>query len=221
MNILNYIYTCYLLHVLIKGFHNIQNGSTIAITKADINASFRHSSSLFVWIFNTTTESRIQFTFSKFGFYWSSNYHSSLEIGDGLVPGDSSRLAVFRGLDLPSGVMSVSSSAWLSIQEPRQGGRYLATRLTSKIWPCMTLKWVREALSISSSNVIMLTEDSILGLFNNWRHCKTWYQQQAIAKWEAKCNPLEQTRFGGNTGVRELHVNISEIPNFGECPILC
>ena len=94
------------------------------ITKADLNTSGKDTASLFiVWTFNTTTESRIQFTISEFSFYWSSNYHSSLEIGDGLVPGDSSRLAVFRGLDLPSNVTSVSSSAWLSVQNPVYEGR--------------------------------------------------------------------------------------------------
>ena len=117
------------------GLYNIQNGSTIEITKADINASFRHSSSLLVWTFKATTESRIIFTFSKFGFYWSSNYHSSLEIGDGLVPGDSSRLAVFRGLDLPSNVTSVSSSAWLSVQNSvyEQGGEKRRSSLVREL----------------------------------------------------------------------------------------
>ena len=93
------------------------------ITKADLNTSGKDTASLLVWTFNTTTESRIQFTISEFRLYWSSNYHSSLEIGDGLVPGDSSRLAVFRGLDLPSNVTSVSSSAWLSVQNPVYEGR--------------------------------------------------------------------------------------------------
>ena len=107
--------------VLITGLHYIQNGSTMVITKSDLNTSFRHSSSLLVWTFKATNESRIKFTFSEFKFYWSSNYYSSLEIGDGLFPGDSSRLAVFRGLDLPSNVTSVSSSAWLSVQDPGIG----------------------------------------------------------------------------------------------------
>ena len=53
----------------------------------------------------------------EFDFYWGSNHYSALEIGDGLDPGNRSRLTHFRGLFLPDDVTSVSNSAWIIIYD--------------------------------------------------------------------------------------------------------
>ena len=54
---------------------------------------------------------RVKFKFGKFGFYGGSSFYSALEIGDGIFPGYSTRLAHFRGLALPSDVISISTTS--------------------------------------------------------------------------------------------------------------
>ena len=73
--------------------------------------------------------------FHDFGFYWSTSLVSYLEIGDGLTPGLSSRLAHFRGLNVPSDVLSVSHSAWMKVYNPGLGGVTRVHRIVPKDGP--------------------------------------------------------------------------------------
>ena len=96
------------------GHYNIEAHGSIGILKSDVQSNFDNTS----WTFRTSAGSRIRFRFHDFGFYWSSEFISYLEIGDGLSPGLSSRLAHFRGLTVPSDVLSVSHSAWMKVYHP-------------------------------------------------------------------------------------------------------
>ena len=84
------------------------------ILRSDVNKS----QDLSQWRFETSTGYRIRFIFHDFSLYWSSGYYSALEIGDGISPGISSKLAHFRGLDEPSDVTSISDRAWMTIYDP-------------------------------------------------------------------------------------------------------
>ena len=101
---------------LFAGHHKIECDRDIVIVRSDINKNEHSSQSR--WTFQTSTGCRIRFKFHEFGFYWSSRYYSALEIGDGISPGISSRLVHFRGLQLPSGVTSVSHGAWMIVYDP-------------------------------------------------------------------------------------------------------
>ena len=70
------------------------------------------------WRFNTSTGFRIRFHFNEFHFYESIGYHSALEIGDGLIRGTGTRLAHFRGSEVPMDVTSVSNAAWMQVYDP-------------------------------------------------------------------------------------------------------
>ena len=57
----------------------------------------------------------MRFEFQQFAFDGPEEY---LEIGEGLVAGEETRLARFSGTDLPWEVTSVSNSAWIRIETP-------------------------------------------------------------------------------------------------------
>ena len=61
---------------------------------------------------------RIRFHFDEFHFNESIGYHSALEIGDGLIRGTGTRLAHFRGSEVPMDVTSVSNAAWMQVYDP-------------------------------------------------------------------------------------------------------
>ena len=90
----------------------------VTVDKSDVYEAYRSDNFLPTWTFNTSIGYRIQFQFEKFSSYWSSNYFSALEIGDGLDVKASTRLAHFRGLDMPSNVTSVSNEAWMKVHDP-------------------------------------------------------------------------------------------------------
>ena len=90
----------------------------MTINKDDVYAAYRGGDYLPDWTFNTEEGFRIYFEFEQFSFYWSSNYYSALEIGDGATRGAETRLAHFRGLDKPSNVTSVSNAAWMKVYDP-------------------------------------------------------------------------------------------------------
>ena len=111
------------------GYHFLEPNSSINISEADLNATNTYNDdSKLHWTFNTTPGFRIMFKFQRFSLYWSSNYYSALEIGDGVETRPETRLAHFRGLDVPDDVVSVSNAAWITIYELGSAG-YTSTRL--------------------------------------------------------------------------------------------
>ena len=96
----------------------------VNITTNELNTSSRPTN--YTWTFTTSAHQRIRFSFSDFHV---STYHQDhyLEIGDGLIGKDSTRLARFRGHDLPTDVVSVSNSAWLNmcIEHPNETFRVI------------------------------------------------------------------------------------------------
>ena len=112
------------------GYHFLEPNSSINISEADLNATNTpKDDSKLHWIFNTTLGFRIMFKFHRFSLFWSSNYYSALEIGDGIEIRPGTRLAHFRGLDVPDDVVSVSNAAWITIYEMGPAV-YTSTRLT-------------------------------------------------------------------------------------------
>ena len=114
------------------GYHFLEPNSSINISEADLNATnTSYDDSKLHWTFNTALGFRIMFKFQTFSLYWSSNYYSALEIGDGVEIRPETRLAHFRGLDVPDDVVSVSNAAWITIYEFSSAG-YTSSRLPLK-----------------------------------------------------------------------------------------
>ena len=107
-------------YIVCTGNYCLDVNESMVISNSDLYSTSQGYNDV-IWTFNTSLGHRINFTFTNFGLYWSTNYYSFLEIGDGLDPGESSRLAHFRGLDLPSNVTSVSNAAWMKVNDPRLG----------------------------------------------------------------------------------------------------
>ena len=78
------------------GHYFLDVNASLTISKSDLNASSYDNKCNF-WTFNAIVGQRVMFKFHEFGLYWSSNFVSALEIGDGLEPGEPSRLAHFKG----------------------------------------------------------------------------------------------------------------------------
>ena len=91
------------------GHYNV-NESSITVISVDLSSAFNGGNNSPTWTFEANSDQRINFNFSTY--YFSFNIY---EIGDGLVRGESTRLARFKGIDQPSNVTSVSSCAWLSV----------------------------------------------------------------------------------------------------------
>ena len=64
------------------------------------------------WTFKTTEELRVRVVFREFVFSESYEY---LEMGDGLIVREDTRLAHFTGIYLPSNVTSITSAAWIAV----------------------------------------------------------------------------------------------------------
>ena len=62
---------------------------------------------------NTSNELRVKINFQEFRF---SKFGEYLEIGDGLIMDNDTRLVRFSGSDLPTHVTSVSSGAWINVK---------------------------------------------------------------------------------------------------------
>ena len=107
-----------MISLLLTGHYTLSEGLTVVVSKMDVKQSnSSNNTGKLLWTFSTNSDRRIHFMFTKFGFYWSSNFYCALEIGDGLNPGKPSRLAHFRGLVLPNGVTSVSNAAWVTVYD--------------------------------------------------------------------------------------------------------
>ena len=90
----------------------------ITVDKDDVYATITSFGTSPVWTFKTISNFRVKFEFEKIRVYDGSNSYSALEIGDGISPGSSTRLAHFRGLALRRDVSSIPSSAWLKVIAP-------------------------------------------------------------------------------------------------------
>ena len=97
-------------------FLDFANNTLVVISTKELYDAYQTGDNSPLWTFSTLEGSRIRFTFTSFGF--STFYSNFLEIGDGLVRGNATRLAHFTGYDTPSNVTSVSSKAWLSVYLP-------------------------------------------------------------------------------------------------------
>ena len=64
------------------------------------------------WSFNTSETLRVRVTFENFIFTDPQDY---IEIGDGLIIEDGTRLTHFSGTDFPSNVTTVTNAAWITI----------------------------------------------------------------------------------------------------------
>ena len=64
------------------------------------------------WTFITTEELNVRIAFQDFFLY---EFYEYLEIGDGLIVREDTRLAHFTGIDLPSNVTSITSAAWIAV----------------------------------------------------------------------------------------------------------
>ena len=100
------------LHV-ISGHYFLDGDSSISISEADVNSTNASNQ----WTFEASLGFRIVFTFHTFGLYWSSNYYTALEIGDGNEISPATRLAHFRGLHKPDNVTSIANAAWMIVYE--------------------------------------------------------------------------------------------------------
>ena len=111
-----YLTLSYFISLL--GHRFVDHEIPVTVDKSDVYEAYRSENFLPTWTFNTSLGYRLQFQFEKFSFYWSSNYFSALEIGDGLDVKVSTRLAHFRGQDMQSNVTSVCNAAWMKIYDP-------------------------------------------------------------------------------------------------------
>ena len=64
------------------------------------------------WTFEAPENLRVRLTFENFSF---PDPHGYLEIGDGIIIGENTRLAHFTGTSLPSNVTSVTNAAWITV----------------------------------------------------------------------------------------------------------
>ena len=103
---------------VISGHSFLRGNASVTILRNDLVSAYQENNYLPVWTFNTSEDYRIRFTFHEFSFYWSNYDYNLLDIGDGIVQIDTSKLATFGGRDLPSDVISVSNAAWLKVNEP-------------------------------------------------------------------------------------------------------
>ena len=67
------------------------------------------------FVFEAPRGLRVRFAFYQFAFDGPEEY---MEIGEGLVAGEETRLARFSGRDVPSDVTSVSNATWIRINTP-------------------------------------------------------------------------------------------------------
>ena len=82
------------------------------LTSADLLAAKEAGELRPVWTFSTASDLHVRFSFQRFNFH----LEEFLEIGDGRIPHDDTRLVLFRGKDLPSDVTSVSNAAWMRVK---------------------------------------------------------------------------------------------------------
>ena len=95
---------------------HLKVNNTDALTASTDNifsslSEFTTCVSWYLWTFTSSSNLRIQISFGYFDF----KGHEYLEIGDGLIKENETRLAHFSGAALPNNVTSLSNSAWMYI----------------------------------------------------------------------------------------------------------
>ena len=88
-------------------FFNISSHDVISAIPCDGNCTTSKQ-----WTFKAPENFRVILVFESFSF---PAPHGYLEIGDGVIIGETTRLVHFTGTDLPSNVTSVTNAAWVAV----------------------------------------------------------------------------------------------------------
>ena len=96
---------------MFSGHYNVGQGCVFVSTR-DLNATGQTEDYTPLWTFEAIIDQRVQFHFSHYILAY-----NFIEIGDGTIKENATRLAQFKGFDTPSDVISVSHLAWLSVDK--------------------------------------------------------------------------------------------------------
>ena len=112
----------------------MDNTPGIVISSYEISEALREGTNgpvTSTWNFNATEGFRIGIIFEILCF---TDANDTVQIGDGLVFGEETRLAHFGGTTLPSEVTTISNSAWISIRYfPKEMIPRILMKITAKL----------------------------------------------------------------------------------------
>ena len=95
--------------------HNLNETSLIKISSHDVISAIpcdENCTTSKQWTFKAPENLRVRLAFENFSF---PAPHGYLEIGDGVIMRETTRLVHFTGTDFPSNVTSVTNAAWLTV----------------------------------------------------------------------------------------------------------